>query len=67
MPKEAFAALDFIKTSRCYPEDLKGLAKRFGIFGDKRRCTVSTCFQTTLMCIRINHIQFLFHLPGIKG
>jgi hypothetical protein len=45
MPKEAFAALDFIKTSRCYPEDLKGLAKRFEFLETKEGAHFPLAFK----------------------
>jgi hypothetical protein len=47
--KEAFTVLDFIKTlERLYPEDWKKLAERFGLFGEKKRYTVSTCLSNRL-------------------
>lgn len=47
--KEAFTVLDFIKTlKRLYPEDWKELVERFGLFGGKRRYTVSTYLSNRL-------------------
>jgi hypothetical protein len=49
IPKESFTVLGFIKTPRrLYPEDWKGLTKRFGLFGGKRRYTFSTYFSNRL-------------------
>ena len=38
IPQDSFTVLDFIETMKeAYPEDWKRLAKRFGVFGQKRR------------------------------
>lgn len=48
-PKESFTVLDFTETlRRLYPEDWEGLTKRFGLFGGRRRYTVSTYFSNRL-------------------
>ena len=48
-PKDAFTVLDFIDVFReMYPEDWKRLVERFGLFGSKRRYTVTTYLSNRL-------------------
>jgi len=43
IPKDSFTVLDFIGAFKViYPEDWKRLVERFGLFGNKRRYTVTT-------------------------
>jgi hypothetical protein len=47
--KGLFTVLDFIEEFRkLYAEDWKALVERFGLFGSKRRYTVSTYFSNRL-------------------
>jgi hypothetical protein len=47
--KSSFTVLDFMEAFRnIYPEDWKKLVKRFGLFGDKRRYTVTTYLSNRL-------------------
>jgi len=49
IPKDTFTVLDFIVVFRnLYPEEWKQLVERFGLFGSKRRYTVSTYFSNRL-------------------
>jgi hypothetical protein len=47
--KKTLTVLDFIETlKRIYPEDWNGLVEEFGLFGNKRRYTVSTYLSNRL-------------------
>jgi len=47
--KESFTVLDFIEVFRCmYPEEWEKLLGRFGLFGSKRRYTVTTYLSNRL-------------------
>lgn len=49
IPKDSFTVLDFIEVfKRTYPKDWKRLIKRFGLFGNKRRYTVTTYLSNRL-------------------
>jgi len=49
IPKDLFTVLDFIETfRRLYPGDWERLVERFGLFGSKRRYTVTTYFSNRL-------------------
>ncbi|MCK4313562.1 hypothetical protein KAW04_02230 [Candidatus Bathyarchaeota archaeon] len=49
VPEDSFTVLDFIDVFRdVYPEDWKELVERFGLFGSKRRYTVTTYFSNRL-------------------
>jgi hypothetical protein len=55
--KSAFTVLDFIRLFRAlYPEEWRGLVRRFGQFGDKRRYTVTTYLS--------NRLDLYSHRPG---
>ncbi len=47
--KDSFTVLDFIHVFKeMYPEDWKNLVERFGLFGSKRRYTVTTYLSNRL-------------------
>ena len=47
--KDSFTVLDFLEVfKRIYPEDWKRLVERFGLFGSKRKYTVTTYFSNRL-------------------
>jgi hypothetical protein len=47
--KDSFTVLDFVEVfKRLHPEIWKQLVKRFGLFGNKRRYTVTTYFSNRL-------------------
>jgi len=47
--KDAFTVLDFIEAFKTlYPEEWKQLVERFGLFGSKRRYTVTTYLSNRL-------------------
>ena len=47
--EDVFTVLDFIKVfERLYPEVWEQLVKKFGLFGSKRRYTVTTCLSNRL-------------------
>ena len=47
--KDSFTVLDFIDVFKCtYPEDWKRLVERFGLFGSRRRYTVTTYLSNRL-------------------
>jgi hypothetical protein len=49
IPSDSFTVLDFMQVfKRIYPEEWKKLAERFGLFGSKRRYTVSTYLSNRL-------------------
>jgi hypothetical protein len=49
VPKNSFTVLDFMEIFRVlYPEDWKMLIERFGLFGSKRRYTLTTYFSNRL-------------------
>lgn len=49
IPSDSFTVLDFVQVfKRIYPEEWEKLAERFGLFGNKRRYTVSTYFSNRL-------------------
>lgn len=49
IPKDAFTVLDFMEVFKAlYPEDWTRLVARFGVFGDKRRYTVTTYLSNRL-------------------
>ena len=49
IPKGSFTVLDFMNVfGEMYPEDWERLVERFGLFGSKRRYTVSTYFSNRL-------------------
>jgi len=49
IPKHQFTVLDFIEIfKRTCPEDWERLVKRFGLFGNKRRYTVTTYLSNRL-------------------
>ena len=46
---DSFTVLDFVQVfKRIYPEEWGKLVERFGLFGSKRRYTVSTYFSNRL-------------------
>lgn len=47
--KDSFTVLDFMEISKIlYPEDWKMLIERFGLFGSKRRYTITTYLSNRL-------------------
>lgn len=49
IPKDSFTMVDFTEVfRRIYPEEWKRLVERFGLFGSKRRYTVTTYFSNRL-------------------
>lgn len=49
MPKESFTVLDFIEVfRRMYPKEWEKLLERFGLFGSKKRYTVTTYLSNRL-------------------
>jgi len=49
IPEDWFTVLDFTEVfRRNYPEEWKRLVERFGLFGSKRRYTVTTYFSNRL-------------------
>jgi hypothetical protein len=49
LPANAFTVLDFIDMfKRLFPEDWSALVERLGVYGGKRRYTVSTYFSNRL-------------------
>ncbi len=49
VPKDSFTVLDFIDVFReTYPDDWRNLVERFGLFGSKRRYTVTTYLSNRL-------------------
>lgn len=49
VPKDSFTVLDFIDVFKdMHPEDWKNLVERFGLFGSKRRYTVTTYLSNRL-------------------
>jgi hypothetical protein len=49
IPSDSFTVLDFMQElKRIYPEEWEKSAKRFGLFGSKRRYTVSTYLSNRL-------------------
>jgi len=49
IPQESFTVLDFMQEfKKIYPKSWEMLVERFGLFGSKRRYTVSTCLSNRL-------------------
>jgi hypothetical protein len=49
IPKDSFTVLDFIEVfRRVHPQDWQKLVERFGLFGSKRRYTVTTYLSNRL-------------------
>ncbi len=49
MQQNSFTVLDFIEVFKAsHPKDWKELVERFGLFGEKRRYTVTTYFSNRL-------------------
>ena len=49
IPKDSFTVLDFMDVFKdMYPEDWQRLVERFGLFGSKRRYTVTTYLSNRL-------------------
>jgi hypothetical protein len=49
LPKNSFTILDFMGTfKRSFPDEWQALVERFGLFGEKKRYTVSTYLANRL-------------------
>jgi hypothetical protein len=66
-PGNAFTVLDFMHVfRRIYPEDWEMLVKKFGLFGSKRRYTVSTYLSNRLDVYSQKSYSLLFRFVNYK-